>query len=105
MAFNRGAVEVYIDGVNADKITDRLNGHADDMAMYPSYARLSRRQTVKTYTGLSPSEHTITLKAVRGDDGVRTYIDLDAFIINPDWAGYGAYDDTSTYITKFPENQ
>lgn len=100
MAYNRGGVEVYIDGVHADKIVDRLNGHIDDWSHNP-YTRIPRRQTAKTYSGLGSGQHTITLKAVPGDDALRIHADLDAFIINPDEAGDGTYDDTSSYATTF----
>ncbi|MBU0511021.1 MAG: amidase domain-containing protein [Chloroflexi bacterium] len=97
MSFNRGAAEVYIDGV----IIDRLNGLADDF-QENLWTRIPRRQTVKTYSGLGSGQHTITIKAAPGEDGTRIYTELDAFIINPAQAVSGVtYDDTTSYATVF----
>lgn len=96
MAFNRGAIEVDIDEV----IVDRLNGHIEDWSHNP-YARVHRRQTAKTYSGLSYGQHIITIRAIPGDDNSRIFTDVDAFIINPDKASSGTYDDTHSYVTVF----
>lgn len=102
MAFNRGAVKIYIDGEDADTIVDRLNGHINDVTN--DQTRIPRRQTAKTFSGLSNTYHTITIEANPGEDGNRIYTDLDAFIINPNKATTGTYDDTTIYAMVFNQN-
>jgi hypothetical protein len=98
MAFNRGAVEVYID----DVIVDYINNHVDDRTN--DNTKIPRHQTAKTYS-FPNGNHEIMLKAIPGDDGGRIYVDLDAFIINPDKASIGTYDDTTAYATEFEASQ
>ena len=102
MAFNRGAVKVYIDGEDPITTVDKLNGHVDDRN--DDQVRIPRRQTAKTYSGLSPGYHTITIEANPGEDGNRIYTDLDAFIINPDAASADTYDDTTSFATVFKQS-
>ena len=96
MAYNRGAVEVYINNARVDMI----NGYADDR-LSDFTTPVPRRQIAKTYA-TGPGLNHIQLVAKPGDSASnRTNIELDAFIIDQGFAPFGIYDDNSSYSRYF----
>ncbi len=96
MAYNRGAVEVKLDN-NVIDILDSFSRDVQQDLVTPSH----RRQVIKTYK-TNPGQHTIRLTLRRGDSGSERYfMDLDAFIVDIGYGGYGTYDQTNPYATFF----